>query len=170
MPQTTYAAKQALAYLGMIVDAREDNIVESRAAATAGVHVGSLVIGGPTNPNPPAPGQCQELADGAGAIAAGLVGVALYDSTRMPYATDASTKALYSGGDMVPILTRGGVWVWTEVATAVTDPVFVRVLLAGANVKGQFTNGATTNFIAAPAGWKWKTSTSGAGLIHLEIR
>lgn len=170
MPQTTYAQKQALAYLGMIATAREDNIVESRAAAAAGVHVGSLVIGGPTHPNPPAPGQCQELADGASAIAAGLVGIASLDTTRMPYGTDASAKALYVGGDMVPILTRGEIWVWTEVATAVTDPVFVRVLLASTNVKGQFTNAATTNFIAAPTGWKWKTSTTAAGLIKLEIR
>lgn len=170
MPQTSYLQKQALAYLGMIADVAYDNIVESKVAGPNGVHVGSLVIGGPSNMTIPGPGQCQELADGAGAIAVGLVGIALYDSTRMPYATDASTKALYSAGDMVPVLTRGDVWVWTEVATAITDPVFVRVLLASTNVKGQFTNATTTNFIAAPTGWKWKTSTAGAGLIQLEIR
>lgn len=168
--QTSYAQKQALAYLGMIADVRYDNIVESKAAGSNGVHVGSLVIGGPSVETIPGPGQCQELADSASTIAVGLVGIALFDSTRMPYGTDASTKALYAAGDMVPVLTRGVAWVWTEVATAVTDPVYVRVLAASTNVKGQFTNGATTNFIAAPTTWKWKTSTTAAGLIKLEIR
>jgi hypothetical protein len=48
--------------------------------------------------------------------------------------------------------------------------VFFRVLAVAADAKGQFRNATATNFIAAPAGWKWKTATTGAGLIKLEIR
>jgi hypothetical protein len=166
MAQLTYAAKPPLAVQGMIADVGFDNVVMSRAAIAA-LHVGVGVQMAGNAPNPPGAGQVQELPDGAAGV--GLFGISVYDSTRMPYTADANGKALYDATTVVPVLTRGRIWVWTEAATAATDPVYVRVLAAGANTKGQFINAATTNFIAVTTA-RWITSTTGAGLIQLELR
>lgn len=169
MPQTTYGTKPAIATLGMIADVGYDNVVMS-ASAAINVYVGSLSVfaSGPTIP--PDAGTVTEITDSAASIAA-RVGICLYDATRMPYnPATTNLKAQWSAQETVPVLVRGRVWVYTEAATAITDPVFVRVLAAGNNVKGQFINATTTNFIAFPGTARWVTSTTGAGLIQLEIK
>jgi hypothetical protein len=166
MPQTTYSAKPALAYQGMVADVGMDNIIVSRTAKAL-LHVGVMIQMAGNPLNPPAAGQCQELPDSAAAL--GVWGISVYDTSRMPYTPDANAKAQYAIGDSVPMLTRGRIWVWTENATAQDDPVYVRVLAAGSDTKGQFRNATATNFIVA-TGCRWQSSTTAAGLIILEIR
>ena len=97
---------------------------------------------------------------GIAALTAGLalvdfVGVSMRQSAKSSVATNGifgypgitstSTTASYVDGESVPVLTAGGIWVFTEEAVVEGDPVYVRVASgAGGSVLGAFRNDADT--------------------------
>jgi len=69
-------------------------------------------------------------------------GVVLYEVGREPYAA-ATEVAQYTP---VSILKRGRVWMQVEAAVTKGDPVFVRMLAAGADLRGQVRGTPAANF------------------------
>lgn len=96
-----------------------------------------------------------------------LAGVTMFDATALtnPYAAN----------DPLPVVNDGDVWVLAEEAVSPSDPVFIRFANTGSGavpgVPGCFRKSAdTATAVAAPAGWRFLTSTSGAGLVQLRVR
>lgn len=71
-------------------------------------------------------------------------GFAGYDLAAEPSATATVT---YDAGDVVPFMSEGTIWVTNETTSALAvvpgDPVGVRVVLAGLNVRGQVTRASS---------------------------
>jgi len=73
-----------------------------------------------------------------------MLGVALVSHSVESFA--AATEVPVNG--QVNVLRRGAVWVVTETAVTAGDPVYVRVVAAGADVRGQFAGDPdSTNYV-----------------------
>ena len=123
-------------------------------------------------------GACDGAGGGAGtwgwsvarvALARGEYGIAAYDLATTPSATATVT---YDATDQVPVILDGTVAVVNEATNAaaavIGDPVMVRVVLAGLDVRGQLapaTSPLNGNF-ALLEGAQWLTATA-AGEIGL---
>jgi hypothetical protein len=170
MSQTAVTAVPADGLLGQLYD---DGFTDkiSRIADGA-VYLGLLAVNDPVDvPGAGAPGQCKEITDSAANLI-NFGGIPIWESGKEPY-TVANSKSQIASGGMVSLLRRGRIWVYVETAVDPTSDVYVRVLAAGADVKGQFRAGTATNFVQASASGlicKFITKTTGAGLAALEIR
>lgn len=96
-----------------------------------------------------------------------LAGVTKYNETAIanPYA------AL----DPVTVVYDGDIWVLAEEAVSPSDPVFIRFAATGSGavpgVAGCFRKSAdTATAVAAPAGWRFTTTTTAAGLVKLRVQ
>jgi hypothetical protein len=96
-------------------------------------------------------------------------GVVIYDPATESFA--ATTEV--DDEDQVSVLTHGKFWAVPEHAVSDGDDVYVRVVLAGLNVRGQFTG---QDGAALPATYahfsraRWRTATTAGGLAIIELR
>ena len=96
-------------------------------------------------------------------------GVAVYEMIKEP-----NTAAReYADNEQVEVLHRGVIATIPEHAVSVGDDVYVRVLEAGADLRGQFTGqdgAATPGTYAHLAGARWTSAAAADGMAHLELR
>lgn len=151
MPQLTYNWNPAVAYEGMLADAREGQVKITRLAEGL-VPVGKLCAPGTGQlTGPPltglsatstSPGGVKAMTAGSNPILGSeWVGVPLYDSTRPPYDSSLGYSC-YENLKDVPLLERGALYVKPEGAVIQSTDVYVRVAVAGPlNVLGSFASG-----------------------------
>jgi hypothetical protein len=89
------------------------------------------------------------------------LGVSIYNPAREP-----GTFAQYEG---LSAMRKGRIKVASETAVVEQGPVYVRVVAAGAEVRGAFRGSADANDCALLDGARWVSTTSGAGIAELEI-
>jgi len=81
-----------------------------------------------------------------------------------PGITSSSVTADYVDAEDVPVLTAGGIWVYSEEAISDGDPVYVRVASgSGGSVLGAFRNDADSASCALVVGAKFKRDSTAAG-------
>lgn len=86
-----------------------------------------------------------------------------------PGITSTSTTADYVDGEPLPVLTRGGIWVFTEEAVVDRDKVFVRIAAgSGGSVLGAFRNDADTATCVEVVGARFMRDAS-AGLAWVKF-
>jgi len=96
-----------------------------------------------------------------------LAGIAIQSLKDIPRATGI---ALYEADEEFPMIKKGRIWVYSEVAINPTQPVFMRHTTTTTELPGDFRNDADTaraDDISSVAGWV--STTTGAGLALLEI-
>lgn len=113
----------------------------------------------------------------AGTVGDKFAGVAIFshaqpNDTKYDLAgvkTEISGSEGYKSGASVSVLTEGPIWVETEEAVTVNDPVYVRAVATGTEKKGVFRKSEdSTDCILIPNG-RWLRGNSGAGLAVLEL-
>lgn len=92
-------------------------------------------------------------------------GIALYDVSREPY---DSTTGTYASGDPCPVIEEGDVFVRSESAAAAGDPVYVRVVESGSDLRGQFSAVPGANF-ARLRGAQYVSNASALGIVVARI-
>jgi len=98
-----------------------------------------------------------------------ILGIAVKDDTLEQ---DVNGNVLYKAAslDMVATCTRGTIVVYTEQAVTPLDPVYLRYKADGTGKEvGQFRKDADTSKAVLLTNVKFNSSTSGAGLVELEI-
>ena len=93
-------------------------------------------------------------------------GISVQTNKPTPNATGI---ALYEAGEEITVLRKGRIWVYTEVAVAVNDPVFLRHTTNAALLAGDFRNDADTARADAITNARFVTATTAAGLVQVEI-
>lgn len=88
-------------------------------------------------------------------------GISLYDASKPPGA--------YAENDQVPVCEEGPIYVYSETAVDPTKPVLVRLVIAGAEVRGAFRATADANDLAELKRARWIEKTSGAGIAGLRL-
>lgn len=98
-------------------------------------------------------------------------GVAIYDASKQASLPEvAATAGDYEAEDMVPVMTRGTVWVNVEGAVDESKGVFLRCVATGSEVAGHFRGTAdSSDCIDLSTKARWKSRTTGAGLALLEL-
>ena len=138
MPQTVHAQDMPQAHPGLVADsATVQDTISRIAEQAAGVHAGTFMIPGTdAEQQALAPTATGEVSDGDG------LGVVQYDASKMPARTAAALadESEYDDEDVLPILTKGRIWVLCDAAATITanTPAFVRFVAAGAEVLGAF--------------------------------
>lgn len=93
-------------------------------------------------------------------------GIGLYQ----PFGERVSSTVDVAAGREVNVLRRGRVWVVTEAAVQRGNPVYVRMVASGNNVRGQFRGSPAANFCRlAKAEWASNQATAG-GLAVIELQ
>lgn len=92
------------------------------------------------------------------------IGVGVYDRMAYPSATATVTV---DDEQPVAVMTKGRIWVRTEDTVVAGAPAYVRMVTAGAAVRGQWRGSPAANFARYP-GAHFVTATSG-GLAVLEL-
>lgn len=92
-------------------------------------------------------------------------GIAVYEPMTSSYASTTEIEA----AQVVSVMKRGRLWVVTESTAEVGDPVFVRGVLSGADVRGQFRAGPAANF-GQLANAVFVTAAAADGLAIIELR
>lgn len=82
---------------------------------------------------------------------------------------NATGEALYEAGQEITVLRKGRIWVYSEVAVAVNDPVYLRHTDNAALLAGDFRNDADTARADQIANARFITATTAAGLVMVEI-
>jgi hypothetical protein len=93
------------------------------------------------------------------------IGVPVYNPADEPNVATAE----YADKGSLTIMTKGRFWAVPEYACAPGMPVFVRMVLSGSDVRGQFTSVATDNFARLPNA-TWESTASADGLAVIELR
>lgn len=151
---TDYSNARPVGVEGLVYSAQRDTDRESRAAYAA-IPFGRFV--------------CRQddrrvrLPAGAGDLAQGLLlGVAIYDASKAPGG--------YAQYDMVSLLHHGKIWMWAEEAVTEGGAVLIRhTANGGLAALGGVRTTANTGAAAAPEGIQFRTSTTAAGLVVVEI-
>lgn len=142
--QTTYSARLAPAYEGMIPDMGDETIDTFTVETAAGIGFGKVVV--------------QGTGDKQARIAE--VGRAFRGITIAAHASEGLVNALspdlYPQYANVPVVLSGKVWVMASVAVAAGQPVYF------VPATGVITNVATANTLIPNS--MFETSTTGAGL------
>jgi hypothetical protein len=98
-----------------------------------------------------------------------VLGIAIYDRATEPAAT---TGYDFDDTEAFSVLKNGKIGVTVEDAVALDDPVYVRVVAAGADLRGQFTGDLQAddaNF-ALLLGARYTRAAAGDGIAELELR
>jgi len=98
-----------------------------------------------------------------------MAGIVIQSLKDIPRATGI---ALYEADEEFPVLKKGRIWVYSEVAIDPTDPVFLRHTVNAALVPGDFRNDADTakaDDISAFASWVSKTTAAGLALLEINL-
>lgn len=88
-------------------------------------------------------------------------GIAVYDATREPEA--------YAAYEDMPVLRRGYIYVTSETAATKGDPVYVRFVVAGAEVYGAFRATPDSTDCGLLLAARYAETITGAGLAKLEL-
>lgn len=88
-------------------------------------------------------------------------GISVYDNTTEPGG--------YAEDDEVPYCDEGVIYVQSETAVDPTKPVYVRLVIAGAEVLGAFRATADSNDLALLKRARWSEKTTGAGIAGLRL-
>lgn len=88
-------------------------------------------------------------------------GVSLYDATK--------PTGAYALADEVPFIEEGAVYVHSETAVDPTKPVYVRLVISGSEVRGQFRATVDANDLAQLVKARWIEKTTGAGIAGLRL-
>jgi hypothetical protein len=75
----------------------------------------------------------------------------------------------YPVGASMNVLTKGVVWVETEAAVTVNQPVYCRAIVAGVERRGIFRGTADANDLVLVPNARWVRGNTGAGLAQLEL-
>lgn len=158
MPQTSYSLNQGVAFAGMLADLSFKRVVTGVNKEGAAIPFGVGVVGTATADE-------YDLPDAGGDKITGIV----------VHSHDVDQRAL-TGVQGVPIdgtmnvLAEGVVWVVTDEAVAVGDPVYCRhTANGGATQLGAFRNDADTANATLVKGATFLTATSGAGIAKIEF-
>lgn len=159
MSQTAYSLNQATAMLGMKADAMFDLVESAWVSTIEAIPVGRICVKDISFDN-----GCQ-LPDGTNQE---FIGGAILEAKLV---ADNAGVVAYPVKDTVNILREGKMWVWTEQAVNPdTSSVFVRITDGGAGkARGQCRIDADTAAAIAFPKAKFRSTTSGAGLVLLEI-
>lgn len=156
MPQLDYNDQNAIpAVKGGLADTAFHDIVSRNAEADINFGVGLAVTAVESRVAVPA------------ATGFKFAGISVQTLKDIPRSTGI---ALYEADDQFPVLRKGRIWVYSEVAIDPTDPVFLRHTINAALLPGDFRNDADTaraDDISAFA--SWVSTTTAAGLAILEI-
>jgi len=90
-----------------------------------------------------------------------VVGLALYNAAREP--------GTYAANKMVPVLKKGRAWVSTEGSVNNGDPVYVRIVATGNEVRGSVRATPDSTDCALLRRAKFVSTRSGAGLAMIEL-
>ena len=164
--QTTVADRMTLAIAGMLDQSEMVASIRSYTSeeASAEIPFGTMVIRGTDEDN----GVLQVHTSGATVIAL-LAGVVVHSHAY------AKTQELGDTGlkpdTTFGVLQKGRIWVTTEDACDPGDAVRVRVVVAGAEVKGAFRVAAdsTDCVVLSKTMARWLTSAGAGGLALLEL-
>ena len=88
-------------------------------------------------------------------------GITVYDNTVEPGG--------YAQDDEVPVCEEGVIYVQSETAVDPLKPVYVRLVIAGAEVLGAFRATADSNDLALLKRARWTEKTTGAGIAGLRL-
>ncbi len=139
--QTSYSINTVVALRGMLADVNDAQIVtgiladpDSTAAAPAGIMVSYI--------DAPASDQVQFVDAALGSTGGKIAGVIVHT-----HATDTiglqteTTDLLFKQGSALSLLTKGRIYVTSELDVVQGDPVYYRTIANGGNTTlGQFTN------------------------------
>jgi hypothetical protein len=92
-------------------------------------------------------------------------GIGCYDPAKESYA--AATEVAQYGE--VDVMKRGRVWVVVEAAVTDGMPVYVRAVLSGADVRGQFRGTPAANFVRLPGAHFVTTQASADGVAVVQL-
>jgi hypothetical protein len=92
-------------------------------------------------------------------------GVAAYSALQPPHLATAEVAAL----DRFTMLQRGRVWVQVEAAVTAGNPVYVRMVESGADLRGQVRGSAAAGFWPYPNGVFLTTQSAADGLALIEL-
>lgn len=160
MSQTTYSTQPGESYAGMLGDSKETDIISRALGGAANVEFGVMLAYG-ANPTK----ECAPVAD-AGALKS-LAGVAVHKHT--PDRASLTDDEGIVPDSMVDLLRKGRVWVSVEQAVTPGDSVYVRMVAAGAEVKGHFRKDADGADAIEIVGASWQSTTTGAGIALLDL-
>lgn len=138
MPQTSYQIDMPVARAGLVADSGIVQDVISRLAEdAAGARAGTFVVPGTdAETQAVAPTATGEISDGDG------LGVVMYDASKEPARTAAAIAAgaEYDDEDMLPVVSKGRVWVLCDDAATIVanTPAFVRHVAGAGEVLGAF--------------------------------
>jgi len=90
-----------------------------------------------------------------------VVGLALYNSAREP--------GTYAANAMVPVLKKGRAWVTTEGSVSNGDPVYVRFVATGSEVRGAVRATPDSTDCALLRRARFVSSRTGAGIAMIEL-
>lgn len=94
---------------------------------------------------------------------ADILGVSIWQSAHEPYTSDS-----YVDNDEMPVLRKGRVYVVTEDAVVNGDPVYVRIVVSGADACGQFGGERSASF-ALLRGARFRTTAAIDGVAVVEL-
>lgn len=165
MSQTAYTQDPAVAIEGMLADASFAKEVLS-AIADEAIAFGRAIArttGGPADDRPPRavlPTTAAEITTGV------FLGISRADTTL----EQAATPVGYAVDTTIGYLRKGRIWVLTEEAVALGDPVFARFAAgAGGSILGLFRNDADTASAAQIPGASFRSAVGAAGLAIVEL-
>lgn len=164
--QTSVSNNPQTAYEGQVDgDAISNVIITKIANPSSGLSAGrgiKYVSGSDTKCD--LPGGSTDITD-----VTKFLGVTIFQEAMTGSWPTTATTGIYQQGQLVSILKRGFIWVFAEVAVALTDTVYCRYTAGSFSVIGRFTNTSDSSSAAAVPTAKFATSTTGAGLVKLAI-
>lgn len=163
-PTTTLRAP-VKAFEGMLADTRT-NRISSKVVASVVAHAGRAVCfhAGDTDDQVRVPVSTAEVENN------NIQGVTILDVSRM--STDGTVGQAVQVGEQVAVLEDGEIWVNVEEAVTPASLVYVRITESsgGAADQGKFRASADAGKAVIAFGFKYKTSTTGAGLAKLAVK
>lgn len=98
-------------------------------------------------------------------------GIPVKDVAKQPTTETVITGVTADWPDksMVPVMTKGDIWVKVEAAVAAGDPVYARMTESGTDIRGQFRGSPATGFAKVPGAKFLTTQSSADGLALLEL-
>lgn len=171
MTQLTYATEFTEAQLGMLADISENNIV-SRYSDNV-TPFGRCVIRDAADDKVKLPAAILDIetATGESRLVEGIVVMsqAIEDQPANTLGVADVNVPAYPANYAFSVMRKGVVWVQSEQAVSPADPVFVRALVSGDEKPGNFRKDADGTNAAQLKGARFASTTTGAGLVKVEI-
>jgi hypothetical protein len=164
-PTTTLRAPPK-AFEGMLANGRADRVDSKVVGGTASIHAGRFVCfhAGDDDQAVRLPATTAEVENN------NAMGVTILDVMRM--SDDGTVGNPYAAGEPLPVLRDGEIWVNVEEAVTPASLVYVRITESsgGAADTGKFRASADSGKAVIAYGFKYMTSTTGAGLALLAVK